>query len=79
MSDNPTQPEIPAEYPESPTGARLDPVDMQPVFGFLEGTGWVSRPRWVELTSDTARALALQELKAAAAEGQSTKDVDEGI
>lgn len=79
MSDTPTQPEIPDEYPESPTGARLDPVDMQPVFGFLEGYGWISRPRWVELTSDTARALALQELKAAAAEGKSTEESNEDI
>lgn len=60
--------EIPNEYPTSPTGARLDPVDNQPVFGELDGV-WVSRPRYVELTSDSHRALALQELKDAAAEG----------
>lgn len=70
MSDVPVEEsaEVPAEFPESQTGAKLDPVDGMPVFGFLEGYGWVSRPRYVDLTSDTRRALIAQELRQAAVE-----------
>lgn len=51
------------DLPLSSTGAELDPEDMRPVFGYIDGVPH-SRRRWLAATKDERRAAIVDALKA---------------
>lgn len=68
-SDLPEEAEPPIEvsdplavYPESQTGAKLDPIDGMPLFGEFDGT-WMSRDRYLQASRSKRQAEALAELR----------------
>lgn len=57
----------PPPLPKSYSGATLDPVDHQPIFGEFDGV-MVSRERYLELTRNAAKDRLVDELRASVEE-----------
>lgn len=70
--------DVPATFPESQTGAKLDPEDGMPIFGEFDGT-WMSRQRYLDASRAQRQAELVADLRQSVVDDQEAATAAEAV